>query len=40
MAKASKVTLVSYDAKKKTFKAQNAKKENLVVKLDEVQEVH
>ena len=39
MAKACKVTLTSYDAKKKTFKAQNAKKENLTVKLDEVESV-
>lgn len=40
MPKACKVTLTSYDAKKKTFKAQNAKKETLTIKLDEVQEVH
>lgn len=39
MPKAGKVTLLSYDANKKVFKAKNAKGESLVVKLDEVQEV-
>lgn len=39
MPKAGKVTLLSYDEKKKVFKAKNSKGEALTVKLDEVQEV-
>lgn len=39
MTKPGKVTLLSYDDKKKVFKAKNAKGEALTVKLDEVQEV-
>ena len=39
MPKAGKVTLLSYDSKKKVFKAKNTKGEQMTVKLDEVQEV-
>lgn len=39
MPKAAMVTLLSFDAKKNTFKAKNAKGESLTVKVDEVIEV-
>ncbi len=40
MPKPAKVTLLSYDDKKKLFKAKTSKGESVNVKLDEVQEVH